>query len=306
LNPTRQPLLDDAEISALINQASGWRGFQLPWAERFPQHARSGTQASQHRGSGMDFVESRPYQAGDEPRHIDWRASARTGRPYVRIFHEEQAPAACMLIDRRASMRFGTRGRLKAAQVARLAVFLTTYEARRGSEIGAVVLDEDIRWLPPVSGLAGIHQVSQQSRSACPPLPPATNQSRVSLEKVLAELTDRLPVGTNLYLFSDFSDLTDQSLAVLSHIGQRHHVHAVKIEDIAECEMPHAGVLNLSWGGVRQTIDSDDGPAREAYARIVAEHSRWLETLFAKCGIRIDSLLSDTADIVKWLQGLTA
>ena len=48
----------------------------------------AGNNLSKLRGRGMDFAEVRNYQAGDEIRHMEWRVTARTGRPHIKLYQE--------------------------------------------------------------------------------------------------------------------------------------------------------------------------------------------------------------------------
>src|SRR5689334_3334240 len=68
---------------------------------------KSGNHLSKLRGRGMDFSEVRNYQAGDEIRHMEWRVTARTGRPHVKIYQEERERAVVLLTDFNPSMLFG-------------------------------------------------------------------------------------------------------------------------------------------------------------------------------------------------------
>ncbi|HCG78790.1 MAG TPA: DUF58 domain-containing protein, partial [Oceanospirillales bacterium] len=51
---------------------------------------QSGTHASRLRGRGIDFAEVRGYQPGDDIRSMDWRVTARTGEPHIKVFREER------------------------------------------------------------------------------------------------------------------------------------------------------------------------------------------------------------------------
>lgn len=83
----------------------------------------------QHRGRlarqpGLTFKELRPYQSGDEVRHIDWRVTARLGRPHTRLYHDEQEQTCAVWLDLGRDMYFGSRMQLKARLGAELAAAL--------------------------------------------------------------------------------------------------------------------------------------------------------------------------------------
>ena len=75
--------------------------------------ARSGQQSSGSSGLGMDYAESRVYQAGDDVRRLDWRLTARSGKLHTKLFQEDREGCLLILLDTHASMRFGTRTRFK-------------------------------------------------------------------------------------------------------------------------------------------------------------------------------------------------
>ncbi len=66
------------------------------------------------RGSGVEFAEHRAYAPGDELRHVDWSAYARTGRLFVKRFEQEDEPRVLIVVDGSASMATGRK--LRAAQ----------------------------------------------------------------------------------------------------------------------------------------------------------------------------------------------
>ena len=70
----------------------------------------SGLYASVFRGQGMDFEETREYRFGDEIRNMDWRVTARTGKPHLKVFREERERPVMLCVDAGPNMQFGTRG----------------------------------------------------------------------------------------------------------------------------------------------------------------------------------------------------
>jgi uncharacterized protein (DUF58 family) len=96
------------------------------------------THASRFRGRGVDYVESRAYQPGDDIRQMDWRLTARSGRPHTKIFQEEREQSMLLLVDHNPSMHFGSRVRFKSVQAARTAALIAWAAVHGGDRIGAL------------------------------------------------------------------------------------------------------------------------------------------------------------------------
>src|SRR5215510_15382018 len=73
--------------------------------------AFAGGYRSAFRGGGVEFEESRPYTPGDDVRHLDWNALARTGSPYVKRFREERDQTLLLALDVSRSMGFASGAR---------------------------------------------------------------------------------------------------------------------------------------------------------------------------------------------------
>ena len=85
-----------------------------------------GRHASRLRGRGHNFEELRGYVSGDDIRNVDWKATARSGEPHIRVYIEERDRPVLLLIDQRHNMFFGTRRAMKsvvAAEAAALAAW---------------------------------------------------------------------------------------------------------------------------------------------------------------------------------------
>ena len=98
-----------------------------------------GVHSSAQRGRGLEFQEVRPYVAGDDPRNIDWRVTARRGRPHTKLFREERERPVWLLVDLQPGLFFGTRRQLKSALVARTAALLAWTASLGGDRVGAVI-----------------------------------------------------------------------------------------------------------------------------------------------------------------------
>jgi uncharacterized protein (DUF58 family) len=117
--------------------------------------ARSGQQSSRLYGRGMDYAESRVYQAGDDVRRLDWRLTARSGKLHTKLFQEDREGCLLILFDTHASMQFGTRRRFKSVQAARAAAFAAWYAARAGERVGIMAFGRAEQLLRPQAGTRG-------------------------------------------------------------------------------------------------------------------------------------------------------
>src|SRR3954468_24028208 len=105
------------------------------------------------RGAGVDVVDLREYQPGDDLRHIDWNVTARTDTPHVRQYLEERDVTAWLLLDRSASMGFGPVDRRKHIVLTEIAATVAQLLSRGGNRVGAVLFDAQVEEIvPPGSG----------------------------------------------------------------------------------------------------------------------------------------------------------
>ena len=107
-----------------------------------PWRQASGDYASPFRGQGLAFHEVREYRFGDDIRSIDWRVTARTDKPHVKVFTEERERTVILCIDANAAMRFGTRGTFKSVQAARAAALLGWQANGSNDRVGCIVFGD--------------------------------------------------------------------------------------------------------------------------------------------------------------------
>jgi uncharacterized protein (DUF58 family) len=124
------PVLD--ELVALRRAVLGRR------PPRRGRHGLSGQAPSPMRGRGMEYAESREYAQGDDARHIDWRLTARTGRPHTKVFQAERERLTLIVADTAPQLYFGTRTRFKSVQAARAGAIAAWAAVRDGDRIAAL------------------------------------------------------------------------------------------------------------------------------------------------------------------------
>jgi uncharacterized protein (DUF58 family) len=102
----------------------------------------SGRYASRLRGRGLNFEELRRYHPGDDIRTMDWKVTARTRTPHVRVYTEEKDRVVLLLVDQRQNMFFGSRDRLKSVTAAELAALAAWRALGVGDRIGAIIFND--------------------------------------------------------------------------------------------------------------------------------------------------------------------
>ena len=68
----------------------------------------AGSWHSAFKGRGIEFEEVRPYQVGDDIRAIDWKVTARSEQPYIKLFREERELSVRLMVDLSESLNLGT------------------------------------------------------------------------------------------------------------------------------------------------------------------------------------------------------
>lgn len=290
------PLIAAADMAGLAAQASLLA--TEPMREVHDHHA--GDWASRWLGRGLDFEESRLYSAGDDIRDMDWRTTARTGRPHLKIYREERQPTVHLVIDRGATMRFGTRRRLKVAQAARVAAVLSFATAGHNGVIGATLWDRHDQDLPPRHGRLAALALIEQAAAPCPPLTdPASTESLHHADR-LATLEASLPRGAQLVLISDFSWLADAHAPQLARLAARFEVRAIQIIDAAERVLPDLGLVRFHdmASGQGAWLDTAQASVRAACESAWAQRLDAQAARFARAGVRHLWVGSEADDLV--------
>jgi uncharacterized protein (DUF58 family) len=170
-----------------------------------------GAHTSGQRGRGLEFQEVRPYVAGDDPRNIDWRVTARRGRPHTKLFREERERPVWLLVDLQPGLFFGSRLQLKSALIARAAALLAWVASLGGDRVGAVIGHgaAQTRILPArgrQTGVLPLLEALLQSQPKAPGQP-----SPLALEQAQRALLPLVRPGSQILAISDFAGLREEA-----------------------------------------------------------------------------------------------
>src|SRR5947209_17145413 len=119
-----------------------------------------GDERSSMRGAGLEYSDVREYQAGDDPRTIEWNITARSDRPYVRESLPDRGLDAWLLVDITRSLDWGTARCLKRDLGVEFAAVVGQLLIGRGNRVGALLFDDRVRSIiPPSSGRNALLQL---------------------------------------------------------------------------------------------------------------------------------------------------
>jgi uncharacterized protein (DUF58 family) len=244
------------------------------------------------RGAGMDFLDLREYEPGDDVRHIDWNVTARMDTPFVRQYAEDRELTAWLLLDRSPSMGFGPIERPKELVLCELATTFARLLTRGGNRVGAILFDNELEeTLPPRSSR---NQVLALTRSLLRP-PPATNGAVTDLTRLLETADRTIRRRSLVVLVSDFITGPGWERPLL-RLSERHEVVAVRLVDPREYELPDAGLIVVEDAetGEQLTVDSSDDEFRSRLRAAGQHREAELRAATLRAGVDISEV--STAD----------
>jgi uncharacterized protein (DUF58 family) len=215
----------------------------------------SGQHASLFKGRGLDFSEYREYQNGDDIRSIDWRVTARTGRPHTKVFTEERERSVFIIIDLNRYMQFGTRSTFKSVQAARVAALIAWQAHELNDKLGAILfgnLPEQIKYLAPKRSRKPIFEML---RMLCTD---NSFEKEVRIEDALARVEQRIPSGSSVFMISDFFEISKEFESRLGLLSQKCDVTLIKVSDPADFEIPKVQEVSF-WDEFGKKINLDTG-----------------------------------------------
>ena len=200
-----------------------------------------GDERSSLRGAGLEYSDVREYQAGDDPRTIEWNITARSDRPYVRESLPDRGLDAWLLVDITRSLDWGTARCLKRQLAIEFSAVVGQLLIGRGNRVGALLFDDRVRSIiPPSAGRTALLQlIARMERAAESPADGPTD-----LGRALTETGRLIRRPSMMVLISDFMTPGGWQKP-LSALAIRHEVVAVWITDPREGEIPDVGVVTF-------------------------------------------------------------
>lgn len=261
----------------------------------------SGLHMSKIRGRGIDFEEFRPYQAGDDIRTIDWRVTARIGKPFTKVFREERERPVLIAVDQSSSMFFGSHTAFKSVIAAQAAAIFCWLAIDNGDRVGGLVYADDEFALvrPKRSRRSALHLLNQiqlanadlAQRAMTPRRPHSPDAG--SLATALGRIRRITKPGSTLYVISDFSTINESGYQYLYQMSLHNNVVCCFVHDALEEDLPLPGYYNITDGQEKGTLNTFSKKIRENYQGLFQQRLETLQAELTKLNIPLLTLRTD-------------
>ena len=260
------------------------RHARFDWPLPAAGHVRSGAASrAQLRARGMEFDELRAWQPGDDPKHMHWKATARTGRPYTKLYQEESERPCVLCVDLTPRMHFATTGVFKSVLAARVAMMIAFSAcAARDRVSGLVMSSAGFALTPPLSGRRGVQQLAAALAAAFRAGPPAADSFSSRLSAAVPLLRRHAPWGSRLVLISDFLGAND--VAAVRRLAARRPLLIVRLHDPLDRDLPPPGRYAVRDSLGELEFDSSAPGERRRFRRAFTETTRTLAAIARASG----------------------
>lgn len=263
------------DLSDLVLLRVAARGLSLN-AHRSAMAQLYGGHRSAQRGRGLEFEEVRPYVPGDDARTIDWRVTARRGKPHTKLFREERERPVWIVADLHSGLFFGSKRQFKSAVLLQAAALLAWVAALGGDRVGAIIVDGSAapHILPPRGREAGVLPILQALIEGQPRAPDAPVQT--GLQTALTTLRPLLQPGSLVLLLSDFAQVDPPLQDMLAGIARQNDCRLLWLTDPLERNGLPAGEhrvglpQRLWWVNGEASRDAWQAAWTERQARLTA------------------------------------
>ncbi len=307
-------MLPEADASLYLHPQTLARlgSFELR-AKMIVEGVMSGMHRSPYHGFSVEFAQHRPYVAGDDIRHLDWKVYARSDKLHLKQYQQETSLDLMVLVDASGSMRYGSRSFEEASgaghtlspdgrsnwskfdHATAVAAAMSYITLRQGDRVGLTVFAEEVRsmvkrsssqgtWRQIVGALATHYQDTRHDST--------TNIGRV-IDQTLAKLNNRCLIA----LISDvFTDPEDARAAMARVRHKRHDMIVFQVLDRAELQFDFTDAAPFDGLEGEARLRIDPRAIRSAYLQSLREHLTSIERIAR--GFGFDYQLINTHD---WL-----
>lgn len=289
------------DFKELLSYESAAKGIGLTLNKKHASDI-SGNFLSKFKGQGMEFDEVREYVYGDDVRDIEWKASARAQKTYVKIYREERRRNVIIAVDNNDYMNFGTRGTFKNVQAARVVALLGFAANRNADKVGLYIFGNQknrFSYFKPVNSKKSLFV---GLKTLCNEQP--EKYDNYSLDGAIYNLK-RIGANPNiLFVISDFRYITEEFEKNLYLLGKRPQIVFINIIDDSDRIMPDIGKLTIEYGKSRYLLNSSFRKGSERYKKSFEERQEFFRKMALRVNARVININTKDDIVKKILIGL--
>ena len=221
----------------------------------------SGLHRSPHRGFSVEFSEHREYAPGDDVRHLDWVAYARSDRYYIKQYEQETNLRCYILLDSSGSMDYRYDGGVTKFQYGcYLSACLAYLMARQQDMVGMVAFDSEVRFhMPPGSAPAHLDRLFTTLETLKP-------GKTTAIAETFHHLAERIAKRGLIVIISDLYDDPANVMRAIQHFCyKKHQIILFHVMDQAELDFPFRKTTTFVDRETGQKVQVDPRTVRDAY-----------------------------------------
>ena len=251
-----------------------------------------GNNASLFQGEGFEFAELREYVYGDDIRKIDWKTTAKLGKPFVKVYKEERELNVVVVSLLSGSTYFGTvkqKSDIMAEVVATLG-----FSAVKNADLFThmVFADKMYSLSKPSKKLFSVHKAVEDVVGFDP------LGKEADYRALVETLVNRLKKKALLFIISDFVGDIDLKL-----LARKHDVFAVIVRDKFEENPSELGYLRLIDMETKESFEGDiDRGTLKQYTKALHENDEKLYKQFKKQGVRFTKIYTHEEPTLKLMK----
>ncbi len=242
---------------------------------------------STFKGQGIEFDAVRDYEPGDDIRRIDWKVTARMGKPFIKTFVEERELTVMLMVDASHSGLFGSVDKLKSEYAVELCAVLAFSAIKNNDKVGLIIFTDTVeKYIPPKKGKTHVLSLINDLLSFQP------KNKGTDIDAALHFLNSVHKRKCISFLISDFLDTNfERSLQIAN---KRHDVVAITISDKRETDIPEIGLIEFEDAetGQRIRIDSSNRHVQNKFKHVAQKAYLDRESLFKR--VDVDVIYTET------------
>jgi len=251
-----------------------------------------GNNSSIFHGQGFEFAELREYIYGDDVRKIDWKTTAKLGKPFVKIYKEERELNVVVASMMNGSVYFGTVK--QKSEVMAEVVSILGFSAIKNSDLFSSVIyaDKLYQKSKPSKKLFSVHSAVESIMDFNP------IGKEADFKGFVDTLFARVRKRSLIFIVSDF--IGDIDLGLLS---KKHDIFAIIVRDRFEENPQELGYIQLIDMESKSSFEgSVDSGVVSKYKKALLANDDKLYKHFKKSGIRFSKIYTDEEPYIKLIK----